>query len=294
MMKTAVMIVLSALGIGAFAGEEVKETRNAVADGLVNIINVRGDVEVVGWDRDEIRIEGELDDRAEELLFEVKGNRARIEVVLPRGSNNWGDGSDLVISVPLMSRVDFEGVSTDLKVEDIKGGLRAKVVSGDVWVSGIANQIILNTVSGEIEVEDSEGERLAFSTVSGEIEADVRGDSISFDAVSGDIEARMGPFSDLTAQSISGDIDLDGELLGNGRIDVSSVSADIRLVLKDPVHADVRIETGPGGDIDNRISAAAPEKSMIGSRKLKTVLGNGSGMINMKTVSGDIRIASDD
>ena len=55
----------------AVAGESVDESLSASEFGIVEIINTRGTIKIEGWDNDEIHVEGELDDLAEELIFKV-------------------------------------------------------------------------------------------------------------------------------------------------------------------------------------------------------------------------------
>jgi len=288
---SSILFICSSMSISllASAGEEVDKTLPASANGSIKIVNTRGDVEIIGWDRDEIHIEGELDDLAEELIFEVKGNRARIEVKLPRRNVNWGDGSDLEIHIPINSKVDFDGISTDTTIETVSGGLRVRSVSGDITAREIQNRVHINTVSGNIEVFDSSG-NAHISTVSGEIHLKMSSSRIILDTVSGEIEAEFEEFTRLRANAVSGDIEVEGKLMGDGEIEISSVSGDLSLRLESPVNAHLSVETGPGGDIENSLSDHEPVDKFPARKKLEAKLGDGSGQINLRTVSGDIRI----
>ena len=61
-MATAVF----AMAVTARADRDVDETLSVPAEVFVEISNLRGDVDIVGWDRDEVRVRGELDRLAEE------------------------------------------------------------------------------------------------------------------------------------------------------------------------------------------------------------------------------------
>lgn len=283
----AFFLVFATTG-SAFAGEEVDETLEASADGLVEIINTRGEIEISGWDRQEISVVGELDDQAERLVFEVDGDRALIEVEMPR-SVNWGDGSDLVINVPEGSRVKFEGVSTDVSLENIAGGIKVNTASGDIDADQIQQFINIKSVSGDIEVGESSGQTNV-STVSGEIELDVASTKANINAVSGDVDARLGSFDRLSANIVSGDIEIEGSLVEAGSIDITSVSGDVSLELAPPVDAEVSIQTGPGGDITNRLSDHAVKDKFPATKSLHAKLGMGTGDIELRTVSGDIEL----
>ena len=271
------------------AGEEVDIKHVAESDGSIRIINTRGEVDIHGWDENEIKIEGELDDLAEELVFEVDGPRTRIEVRLPRSNINWGDGSDLEIYVPVNSSITFEGVSTDSTVENIRGGLRLRTVSGDVSIESVEELLMVKAVSGDVEITESSG-KANISTVSGEIDIEAASMDITLDTVSGEIDAELDEFSRLRANAVSGDITVAGKLVDGGNLDISSVSGDVRLSLASPVNASLTIETGPGGEIVNELSDHEPVDKFPAHMELEALLGDGSGEIILRTVSGDVRI----
>lgn len=286
---TLVVFAAAALTIPTYAGEEVDKTLSAEKDGIVEIVNTRGTVEIEGWGESEVRVQGELDDLTDEFVFEVEGDRTLIEVKLPKRNVNWGDGSDLDIRVPENSRVSFEGVSTDTTIIAVAGGIKIRTVSGDITASEINNQINVKTVSGDIDVRDSSGQANV-SSVSGEIELDIDSSRLMLDTVSGDVEANLETFERLMANAVSGDIDVEGHFSEDGEIEISSVSSEISLELTAPINATISAQTGPGGDITNLVSDDEVETKFPAMNRLKTTVGDGSGSINLRTVSGDIRI----
>jgi len=275
---------------GAYAGEDVDEVRQVPADPIVLIENVRGEVAVYGWDRHEVAVSGELDDLAEELVFEVDGRHVRIAVQMPRRDVNWGDGSDLVIRVPAASRIGFEGVSTDLEVKGIKGGARLRTVSGEIDIEDVGGPLIVNTVSGDGRIGGA-NDRAQVTTISGEIELETQGRALMVDTVSGDVEAELGDFEELSGRSVSGDIRLAGRrLLPPGRVDLDSVSGDIQLRLDKPVDAELRVKSGIGGEIHNDLTGDRPRDIFPAQQELIVKSGDGSGRIRINTVSADVRL----
>lgn len=273
----------------AVAGERVDKTLAAPPDAMVVIRNTRGDVEVSGQDANEVSVSGELDDLAEELVFTVEGRDILIDVRMPRKDVNWGDGSDLHIRVPRGSKVRFEGVSTDVRVENIEGGAQLRTVSGDIEAHGVNNQLIVNSVSGDVVVTDADG-RTQVSTISGDLELTLSGKEIKVDSVSGDIEAELGGFERLTAETVSGEIEIAGELMHAGTADLSSVSGDVGLKLAQPVNAELNVRSGIGADIYNSWNNVEPRTLFPSQQELRTTSGDGSGRINIRTVSSDIRL----
>jgi DUF4097 and DUF4098 domain-containing protein YvlB len=283
--------LLLSVPIAVTAGEEVDERRAASATGVVEIHNTRGEVEISGWDKDEVEVIGELDELADELIFDVDGEFTLIRVKLPKRNISWGDGSDLVIRVPVKSRVDFNGVSTDVSVSDIEGGASIHSVSGDVRAEHIAKRLLINSVSGSVEVTDATG-KAKITTVSGDLRLDVSSTEISVNAVSGEVDLDLENFDSLSASTVSGELEITGHLNDSGNISMNTVSGDIDLRLTDPVNARIDVNSGPGGDINNGITRDEPRDIFPAQMELKTSAGNASGRIRIKTVVGDINLES--
>ena len=90
----------------------------------------------IGWERDEVHVEGLLDARMRRFVFEVNGNDTLVDVQLPRRSGGgWSDATDLTVHLPRESSVEISVVSTDTRVENLEGvsnsaACRAKCRSG--------------------------------------------------------------------------------------------------------------------------------------------------------------------
>ncbi len=121
------------------------------------------------------------------------------------------------------------------------------------------------------------------------MELDLTARDIFIDTVSGDLDLEMAAFSSLRANSVSGEIDIKGTLLDDGEVNLSSVSGDISLELEAPVNARLEARSGIGGDIVNHLSDDRPAENFLKS-SLHATIGNGSGHIDLETVSGDILI----
>jgi len=272
------------------AGEQVDRFLDVNPDGAVHIHNVRGDVAIKGWSDDRVRVSGDLDDLTEEFIFETDGKITTIRVEIEKRSISYGDGSDLDIWVPKASKIWFDGVSTDIEVRDIAGGTSIKSVSGDIKGESLSQRIGINTVSGDVELEDSTAE-IKVTTVSGSIEINVVALRASLNTVSGDIEAELDDFERLSAESVSGDIELSGQLLSDGGVNIESVSGDIRLQLSGKLDAEIQASTAMSGDIDNRLNGEKPKDKFPGGARLSTKIGDGTARVRIGTVSGDIRLS---
>jgi len=204
------------------------------SDGVVEISNIRGIVKVKGWDKDQVAVTGTLDDLAEGITFENKDKVTLIKVEMPDHNINHGDGSDLTIQVPYGNQVDFEGISSDLKVKNIKAGIDVRTVSGDIGVEGVEKILNIKTVSGDIQLKKSTG-KAKLATVSGDIDGVINCPEVQVSSVSGDVNLKLDEYQ------------LDG-----GETKLSSVNGDINLLFINKINTRVNVKTGPGGDITNQ------------------------------------------
>ena len=307
-----ILILLSALSFSlvSVARESVDETKNASASGFVKVSIVRGDLEVKGWDRDEIQVTGKLDEQTKNFVFRVDGDEAFIEVKIPDRNRNWcvgycNEGSDLNIMVPRDSTLRVSVVSTEVKISDVAGGLDIGGVSGDIFAENASNRVRITSVSGSVELRHAKG-RIRLNSVSGDVEAtdvhgpgkyhSVSGDIIlnevsgdmDIETVSGEIEATSAVVTVLRGSTVSGDIRLEFEPTTDVDIEFNSISGSISLDASDKIAAKFDLETG-SGSIRNRITADEPRKSKyVRDETLRFSTGNGR--VDLSTRSGDITI----
>lgn len=290
--STALLLVSVLVAPFVRGGERVDLEKATAANGVVEIKSTRGDINVTGWDRDAVHVSGELDDLAEGLEFDVDGKLTLIRVKMPDRDLNRGDGSDLDIKVPRGSRVSVYGVSTDLRISDVSGGVDAASVSGDINVSGVAGKLYLKTVSGDVHLVDAKGQT-SIKTVSGDTIARVDASELSYSGVSGNAEIELGNVDSLEVQTVNGDIDVSAGLNEHGRMELKTINGDCHLVLRGEINARVEAGTGPGGDIRNNFNDIRPEESFPSASRLAMTMGTGSGSIRAKTVNGDITFSRD-
>lgn len=312
LISTSLIALLMASTNALAAREKVDETREASADGFVRITIVRGQLDVEGWDRNEIRVTGQLDEQTKEFVFDVSKQQATIEVKLPRNLDHrcCEDGSDLTVKVPRHSTVDVSVVSADVDVDDILGGLEVGNVSGDVRLNNIHERVDVTAVSGDVELRGATG-RIALKSVSGDVsvydsEGDMRlhsvsgdiltrdaGDEFDLQSVSGDIEAFSTTYRQMRGNTVSGDVDVAGEMQPGGSLDFESVSGSVRIEFHGRVNARFDLETG-SGSIRNRVSKDKPVTSKYArDETLRFIKGEGKGEVIISTRSGDIVLSGD-
>jgi DUF4097 and DUF4098 domain-containing protein YvlB len=281
-------LLVSCVAGVAHAGEAVDKTLAVKADGLVRIDNVRGRIEVQGWDRSEVTVKGTLDDMTKTFTFETSGSTTTVKVETPDNLNR-GKGSDLVIHVPSASRVRVELVSADLKMQALHGGVDAKTVSGEIEAGDLSGTIAIGSVSGGISVNGAAGPT-TFNSVSGAIQAHTGAEQIKIATVSGDARVRSDArLKELTMHSVSGNLDVNSDLAEGAQVKGSTTSGFIRLTVNPDVGAVVDLRT-TSSEIKNLLSGDRPTHEMSGGGELDATIGDGSGVIELRSISGRLEL----
>lgn len=293
MKKMILTAGLMSASLPLWAGEDIDSRMDAGGISKLTLIVPRGEVTLTGGDHSEIHIWGELDELARDWVFEREGDTLVAEVTMPKNWNGNDDGSKLTVTLPDAIEVDASGVSTDFSVDDLNRGLELESVSGDLAINRIAGEVELDSVSGDITAIALEGE-IELETVSGAVHLSRSGGSLEVESVSGDIELQLNRMHSLEATSVSGDIRAEMDTLGgSARLSLETVSGDARLKLPKGASARFQLDTGPGGDIRNRISDHQPERSeYVSNENLRFSQGGGDARVTMKTVSGTLTLAS--
>jgi Putative adhesin len=250
-------LVLAVAPMGAHSAKRSVEQKLAAQPrSSVEISNVAGRVEVLGWDRAEIAVTGTLGENVERLEFKSAAGRAEIRVILPKTTNDLyiGDSrADLVIRVPSDSSVLATVVSAALIVKGVSGAQKLRSMSGDVQVGGGS--------IGEMDVS----------------------------TMSGAITLQVGPVARARFKSVSGKVAIDASLAAHARVDVETLTGDVHIGLVGEPSGEFSIET-LSGKIDSCFGARSTGPVYgLGSR-LAFREASGTGTVRIATTSGDVRL----
>ena len=292
-LSSALLLLLAVSG-GAFASTPISETRSVNADARIDVSNIKGDVTVSGWDKNEVSITGTLGDGARKLAIDGGGSSLSIKVEPPdkQGWFNWGSESrmgntSLDLKVPRNAEMKIEVVSADVALSGVAGrSLRVNGVSGKLRLDTDAKEVDVDSVSGNIELT-GKAERGHLETVSGNVRARGLGGQIKFETVSGDIDAENADYREITAGTVSGDINLRGKPTKDARIEVETMSGDVHLYLPGDIAARIHATTF-SGSIRSDFGKVKEEEHGPGS-SLDAPLGN-DGRVDLQTFSGDIEV----
>ncbi|ASM48982.1 hypothetical protein PESP_a0780 [Pseudoalteromonas espejiana DSM 9414] len=307
----AILLGLSLLPLSVIAGDKIDKQIEVPSGGTIFIENQRGDVNITGWDKNEFKVSGELDDKAQGFELKTTGDKTEFIVKMPRhlgwGSN--GDGSNLTVFMPKSSSLEFAGVNVSVVAKTLNNGAEVDVVNGEITVDDITGNIKLTTVNGDVNAENLNG-NIQFETVNGEINDRQSTGELRFSAVNGDIKSNS-TASDIRLENVNGDIDftlssiknlrintVNGEaevhikeLLKGGDVRFESVSGDADFYFPQSVSAKFEIKAHANGKIINKVTRDKVSKAKYGpSSDLEFSANGGNANVEMDTISGRIEV----
>src|SRR2546427_2386685 len=129
--------------------EEFRQTYPLDKQGKVRLDNVNGNVRIVTWDREEIKVEAIKRAKKQEHLDEVKievdakADRIRIRTKYPdsklRRNKDNSVSVDYLLTVPKQSRLErINTVNGKVEIEQVSGDVEASSVNGNVTAAALA------------------------------------------------------------------------------------------------------------------------------------------------------------
>lgn len=296
MKSTAIALIVLLAATGAvLADRDVSRTVSADPSGEVSIEILFGTVEVIGWSKAEVKIEGTVGNEVEDVEIDIDEDVISIEVDVDdiyegrRGTSGNSLRADLVIHVPAGSFVEVEGINADVVVRDVEATVSVESVNGDVEISGTVREVEVETMASDV-VFDGEVRNFEAESAAGSITVNGLNGNIDVETVAGNVRVTAIRLDGGDLSTVSGNIRLEGPLGGGGRLDIEAVSGNVELFLPSGSSADVymssfsgSIETdfGVQGRKEDRYS---PEKSA------RFTVGSGGFQINIETFSGTCEV----
>jgi DUF4097 and DUF4098 domain-containing protein YvlB len=290
-LHSAIAIALGLFAAASF-GEPIEKRAAADPRGEVEIVNVAGSVRVMGWNKAEIEVSGDIDQR-ESLEFETEGTRTVIRVALPRNRMGRG-GSDLMVRVPEGSSLAVNTTSADQTIDRVLGRQRLQSVSGTINTETAGEELQAKSISGDILVlgvgpkaaQSTALHRIA--TVSGDLNLAKISGEIDVETVSGDMKIDAIELTRARIHTTNGDMDVTTKLPSNARLDIETINGDVQLKLLGTVDAEFDIHTF-NGDIESCYGDEAVRSRERGpGHDLNFTRGSGSARVRIKTLNGEV------
>ena len=279
----------------ALAGTPIQLRHDASPTVHLSISNVAGSVTVLGWNRSQVEVTGELGDGARPLVLSGSSADLRVKVE-PQGGAGWFHwASDsrmgptaLEVHVPRAAALTISVISATVAIDGLDGGtISLDTISGKARIHARTPSLRVDSVSGGIELS-GQAEQADLQTVSGDIQAPSLGAAARLQTISGHVQAAGGPWRKFSLSTVSGDAQLAGALAQGGSLDVDSMSGDVQLQLPATTSAVLHASSFSGA---LRSDFGSPRKADHGpGSSLDVRLGDGRGRVSIETFSGDLSI----
>ena len=187
------------LTAGTNSLEEFSQTYSLPARGRISLENRNGDVRILSWDREEVKVEAVKRAPSRErlrdarILVDANGDALSIRT---QYSGNSDDPASVEYRITVPRWASLEEV---------------KLINGGLSIVGVAGEVNATAVNGSIHAEQLAGEA-RLSTVNGELEAAFHSlggtHAIFLSSVNGPITLTLPPDAraDLSARNLSGGI----------------------------------------------------------------------------------------
>lgn len=293
--KNSLLTMMATLLCAAAAASDADTVEKRVAAdarGEVEIVNVSGEVKVLGWDRAEVEVHAELGSGVERLEVESRDKRTSIKVVLPGRSS--AASSDLVVHVPRESALSVNTVSADQMINEVHGAQRLQAVSGSINTQAWAAEIGVKTISGDVNIVAHKTSAMTtVNTVSGDVRLTGAAGELALETVTGDMDIEMESLTRGRIRTTNGDLRLRTALTSDARVDAEAINGDLRFTLRNPIDAEFEVETF-NGEIDNCFGPKSVRTHEFApGNELRFKQGTGSARLRVKTLNGGVEICKE-
>ena len=263
------------------------------AGASVQLENSNGSVEIVGWDKNTIEIDGTKYAGSEERLHEIKIDVSQSPTsvsirTIPPMPRIGNFGARYVIHVP--RRVELQNISSSngaIRVETIEGHSRLKTSNGGIRAFALQGTLDARTSNGTIDLSEVVGDT-SVHTSNGGIKADVKKGNFEATTSNGSITARLVETDSrpVRLESSNGHIELTMDAAREVHADTSNSSITVRM--PGNIGATVRAHTSNASitsDFDVSVHGG-----LLSKHRLEGNIGSGGPLLDLGTSNGAIRI----
>lgn len=253
------------------------------ADGYVRIINRAGEVRVLGWDKDSVRMTGEL--ASGQRLF-GGGSERMVKVGV--------DGADtparLTVQVPRGAKVVIDAGESAVEADGLRGPVEIRGGAGAIRMSGASVRVTIETVDGAVTLVGGPYRSTEVRTAGGIIRASGLQEEFLLSSVTGAITGEVTGVTRGRIESVTGVVRFSGDVDPTGTLAIESHGGDVEVAI-DPRKGVELVATAFGGAIENALTQSVPRPVPNGRGiQLGTTVGGGGGTVTITGFKGTIRL----
>ncbi|NVJ67357.1 MAG: DUF4097 family beta strand repeat protein [Gammaproteobacteria bacterium] len=229
----------------ADAEREFSQSYNFDAKGSVRVENVNGNIDIEGWDRNEIKLEyvasADNKDDLERIEVDVDASNDRFSVNVEYKKKSswfgWGGSSGEVefrLKVPHgVSLKMIDSVNGNISINEVHGDIKSETVNGKITIEDAGADVSTDTVNGDVIIKMrafGQDQRIKAESVNGDIEVylpENQGFRLDAETLNGDLSNDFG--IEVDEGKYVG-ADMEGRYKdGNARLNFDTVNGDIEV-----------------------------------------------------------------
>lgn len=244
--------------------------------------NFRGEVVVEAWDRDEVRIQSDLEDD-QQLDAARSGATLRVR---SRSRTGGPREAEFQITVPRWMDVSVEGNQLNVAVRGTQAEVSVETVGGEIEVDGGRGLVVARSIQGEIRVRGAQGQVEARSVNQEVALQDIAGE-IYVETTNGDVTLRAIRSGRVRATTVNGDVEYSGEIRDDGRYAFSTHNGDLEVTVAEGANVTVSVSTYQG-DFESEFPVRLTGTSR--DRQFTFTLGSGRAQLELESFNGEISL----
>jgi hypothetical protein len=263
------------------------------AGGSLRLENFNGSVEISGWDKNTVDIDGtkyaNTDYRLKEMKIDITPSASSVNIrTIPPIDRHGNSGARYTIHVP--RHTILEGITSSngaIRVDTIEGNAHLRTSNGSVHARSLTGPLDVQTSNGSIEVSEVTGDTTLRSS-NGAIRADVRKGRFGAQTSNGSITVRLrdSDTSPVRLQSSNGHLELTMDEVREVHANTSNSSITVRM----PATAGATVDAHTSNssitcDFDVMLHGELKPK-----HRLEGTIGKGGPLLDLGTSNGSIKL----
>lgn len=263
------------------------------AGGSVQLESFNGSVEITGWDKDLVEIDGTKyasnEIRMKEMKVDISDSPNNVTIRTVRPMNHFGNaGVKFMLHVP--KRADLPNITTSnghVTIDGIEGHTHVHTSNGGIHATGLKGSLDAQTSNGAVELTDVTGDTTV-RTSNGSVRAEVRKGNFDAHTSNGSITARLreADSKPVRLESSNGHIDLTMDEAREVHANTSNSSITVRMPSSIAANIDARTSNAPiTSDFDVNVHGGS-----ISKHHLEGSIGTGGPTLDLGTSNGSIKL----
>jgi hypothetical protein len=263
------------------------------AGGRIELEGFNGSVDIVGWDKDLVEIDGTKFAASEERMKEIKIDiDAKADSIRIRAEHPIEPfrAAGVKYSLHVPRHAELANISTSngaMRIDSIDGRARLTTSNGGIHATGIHGSLDARTSNGSVDISDVTGDTTV-RTSNGSVRAEVKKGNFEARTTNGSITARLleADSRPVRLESSNGHIELTMDAAREVHADTSNSSITVRM--PNSIGATVRAHTSNSSissDFDVNVRGG-----MLSKHRLEGTIGSGGPLLDLGTSNGGIKL----